>query len=200
MGVHFKFGHITQVDAAKGVAKVNFPDDDIVSGWLKMAVANTKDNKVSFPFDEKEHVGCLMDEEMANGIIICAVYDTANAPAGGNKDKYSVTFKDGTKIEYDRSAHKLTADVKGAVDIVATQDVNIKTNTNATVEAAATAKIKAPTVTIDGALTVTGAITAQQTITATGNIIAADFASGPITLLTHKHPTAAPGPPSVATP
>lgn len=44
------------MDAAKGLAKVHFQDDDVPSGWLPMSVQKSLKDKYSFPFDVNEHV------------------------------------------------------------------------------------------------------------------------------------------------
>lgn len=180
---------------------MHFDDDDIVSDWLPVTVKNALKNKDSFPLDVKEHVACLMDEHCENGVCLGAIYSKDVKPAGGNKDKWRKVFDDGTVLEYDRSAHKLTVDAKGAVDVKATGNIKAETSAQATV--------KAPTITLDGTVTVTGPLTAASIATSGGgNITAAGSitATGDIKttggdveqkdsikLGTHKHVGVTPG-------
>jgi phage baseplate assembly protein V len=171
-----KFGIITGIDAGAGKVRVHFDDDDIVSDWLPITVKNALKNKDSFPLDVKEHVACLMDEHCENGVCLGAIYSKNVKPTGGNKDKWRKVFEDGTVLEYDRSAHKLTVDAKGTVDVKATGAVSVDTDAAATVKATAVT-LDAPTVTCTGALTAAsistsggGDITAAGKITATGDI------------------------------
>lgn len=184
-----KFGKIDKIDAATGRARVRFENNELQSDWLPMVVRKTKADKDFFMFDEGDHVACMMDEHCNNGVILGAIYDEQNKPEGRTKDIVGVTFSDGSKIEFDRSSGKYTLDMKGEVTIKG-----------------------APKVTVDCDLQVNGSIKANGveasgTIKADGNIESkADVRAGTTTpattvkLLTHLHPTAAPGPPSPPTP
>lgn len=169
-----RFGRISEVDNDKGLVRVTFPDDGIVSPWLSPVMQNTKDTKFSSPYDVNEHVVCAMDEHGETGCVLGALYSTVAQPTitGG---KYGVVFKDGSKVEFDPSNGKLTVDAQGEVTIKA-----------------------APKVVIDGDLEVTGKIEANGDIKADGEVTAK--ASSTITnLSTHIHPTPA-GPSSAPTP
>lgn len=125
-----KFGNISEVDASKGLARVKFTDDDMVSGWLPVLVLKSKDDSYSFAFDVDEHVACHMDERCEMGYIAGAIYDSNKKPDGGNADKLRVKFKDGTIMEYDRSAKKLTVDAAGDVVIKAAQTITFNDGSN----------------------------------------------------------------------
>ncbi len=115
-----KFGNICDIDAAKGLARVEFADDGITSAWLPIATAGSSGNKYSHAYDVNEHVACLMDEHAENGVIVGAIYSQNEQPTGGNKDKVNVTFSDGANVEYDRAAHKMTVKV-GTTELDITQ-------------------------------------------------------------------------------
>lgn len=198
-----RFGIICDIDAAKGLARVDFIEDGIVSDWLPIIVPKGLGDSFSWMLDINEQVACLMDKHAEDGVILGAIYSNANQPNGGNKDKFRVVFSDDTVIEYDRAAHKLTADVKGAVEVKATGDVDVETATNATVKAVLVT-LDAPNVTCTGILTAaqiatapgtggTGALEIDGDITVTGNVTAdgdvegTDVKAGIISLLTHKH-------------
>lgn len=166
-----RYGLISELDASRGMARVNFNDDGIVSDWLPILVPKAMEDSFSILPDINEHVACLMDEHAENGVILGAMYSKDVKPNGGNKDKWRARFKDGTVIEYDRSAHKLFADVKGQVEVKAQgavkvdgqSTVDVKATGAVKVETATTATVKAVAVTLDApAVTVTGVLTVAQ--------------------------------------
>lgn len=181
-----RYGLISDIDPAKGLARVNFNDDQIVSDWLPILVPKAMEDSFSFFPDINEHVACLMDEHSENGVILGSMYNTETAPNGGNKDKFRMRFKDGSVIEYDRSGHKLFADIKGQVEVKAQGAVKVDGQStvdviavgNVKVETAAAATLKATAVTIDApATTVTGTLTVAGLLTAGGLAIAGGAAA-----------------------
>ena len=192
-----RFGIICDTDAAKGLARVEFIEDGIVSDWLPIIVPKGLGDSFSWMLEVNEQVACLMDDRAEDGVIIGSIYSNANQPNGGNKDKFRAVFSDGTVIEYDKGAHKLTADVQGTVEVKATGNVDVETNANATVKAVLVT-LDAPNVTCTGILTAAQIATAPGSggsgnleidgnIVATGDVEATDVKAGIISLLTHKH-------------
>jgi phage baseplate assembly protein V len=181
-----KFGLICEVDAAKGLAKVHFQDDDVPSGWLPMSVQKSLKDKWSFPFDVNEHVWCVMDEHCEYGVIGGAIYNEKDQPAGAGDGKLVIQFADNSAITYDRNSKTLSLQIKGDIQIVADEkvsvqckeaevtvtntakvkanEVNVEAQGNATVKAAAV-KLDAPNVQATGNLSVTGAVTAGTVAT-----------------------------------
>lgn len=174
-----KFGIISEMDPQKGVARVKFEDDDIVSDWLRISVPNTIQNKDERWFDVNEPVWCIMDDDMENGVIGGAYYHEGNVPAVGNKDKRVVTFSDGTSVEYDRSSSTLTVNCTGTVNVVCTSgQVTVDTPT-----ASFTGDVE-----IGGGLSVTNAANFDGSLTAQGQIESmTQVKVGLIGLTTHKH-------------
>lgn len=116
-----KFGIISDTDPEKGLARVNFPAEDIVSDWLPMVTRGAKEIKAEFPLDPDEHVVCLMDERCEDGVILGAIYSEEVTPEAKNKDKFQVKFGDGLTVLYDRSAKKLDLTL-GNVELVMTEE------------------------------------------------------------------------------
>ena len=121
-----RFGYVSAYDAKKHMAKVLFPDkDNLISGWLPVAVRNSLKNHDEHHFDIGEHVFCVMQGNgLESGCILCAVYDDTNKPPVSNQDKRAITFDDGTSIIYDRDNKKLLINCVGDIEIHA--DKNIK--------------------------------------------------------------------------
>jgi phage baseplate assembly protein gpV len=120
-----RFGFISEMDTDKGLARVTFRDDKIVSPWMPVSVANTKDTKFSLPMALDEHVWCLMTDNGETGIIGGAVYSKASQPelTGG---KVGVSFADGSKVYFENG--KLTIEAQGEVEITAAPRVKINGN------------------------------------------------------------------------
>lgn len=177
------YGYISELDAAKGLVRVKFPDrGGIVSNWLPVSVPFTAKNKAEFWPDVNENVWCIMDERLENGIVGGSYYDENNEPEIGDENITSVTFEDGTTVKYDRENSVLTIDCAGDVIVKASGDITLD----------------------NGEVTVTGDLSVQGEITADGDIsglnlkasvnVEADaevkaLASGPgVNLSMHIHP------------
>ena len=121
-----KFGIISEVDTSKGLARVNFDDDNIVSGWLPVSVPKVLNDKFFAMPDVNEHVWCVMDDNAENGVIGGSIYSAASQPVGGGADLVAVQFSDGSRVEYDRIGHKLTITVGDSVLKVSQAGLTIK--------------------------------------------------------------------------
>jgi phage baseplate assembly protein gpV len=104
-----KFGYITEIDAAKGMARVTFEENErLTTRFLPMAMPKTLEDKFIIPYDINEHVYCIMDENCEDGVIAGAIYDAGNMPDGGAAGKMRVKFVPNMVIEYDRETSTLT--------------------------------------------------------------------------------------------
>jgi phage baseplate assembly protein V len=138
-----KFGIVS--DVKPGYAKVYFEEDDIVTGWWPVITKTSLKDFESWPLNVKEHVACICDERLEEGVILGAIHSDPEPPEdGAGPGKFRKVFEDGTVLEYDKTLHKLTADVKGPV--------NIKALTIATIEA--------PVITLKGNVSVVGVLAA----------------------------------------
>lgn len=193
-----RYGIISELDAAKGVARVKFEEDDIVSDWLRISVPNASGNKDESWYDVNEPVWCMMDENAETGIIAGSYYHEGNTPPVGDKDVRSTTFPDGTKVSYNRSTSELKVECVGPVTIVCT---------DARVEASGTVTVDTPdstftgNVQIDGDLSFGGNATGQGSLHVIGEIESdTQVKVGLINLTTHKHLGVQPGAGTSATP
>jgi len=212
-----RFGNITEVDPAKGYARVTFTDDGIVSDWLQIIVKTALNDKDSFTFNINEQVACLMDENSEEGVILGAIFNDKNSPNGGGVGVFRTVFDDNSVIEYNRNTHKYTLDIQGEISIKSSSVVNIEAVTanikasgtanieavNTNIKATAIAKIEAPVIQLNGAVAVTGAITVSGTLTAPGGAAISgdlkatgDVQAGTVSLKTHRHTSASSGNPT----
>jgi len=186
-----RYGIISEIDPAKGVARVKFEEDGIVSDWLRISVPNTAANKDERWYDLNEPVWCIMDEHAETGVIGGSYYHEGNTPPIGNADKRAVTFSDGTKIIYDRDSGTLTIDCVGDV-IVKCENATVEASTKVTVDAPdseVTGNLK-----VNGNLDIEGNSNSQGSIHAQGEIMSnTEVQAGIIKLTTHKHSGVTPG-------
>lgn len=165
-----RFGKISSIDAVKGLYRVTFEEDDFVTTPLPYLVRNSKFNKDESPFDEGEHVACLMDENCENGVILGATNTTSDSPDLGDKDTRRTLYKDGTFTQYDRKNKKLTISCEGDIEIIKSKNVSLKADTKVLIEC--------DNVEIKGSLKVRDDITSQS-----GDIKAT---TGDVIALTHS--------------
>lgn len=176
-----KFGTIQQIDANKGLVRVSFEADGIVSGWLPFIQRGTKSDKFFSMPTSGEHVACMMDGNAEHGVCLGAIYSSAEAPgAVKGQGVVGVEFGDGTKVLYDQNSKELT--IEGA-DIL----VHI-TCENAHIQASGDITLTG-NVTIDGNLSANGDINTTGSIEATGDVTAGKVGALGVGLLTHIHPT-----------
>ncbi len=115
-----RFGHVTEYDEARHMARVNFPDMGMVSHWLPVIVPNTLKNHDEFYLDSGEHVACLMQGQgTETGVILGSFYDDKNKPPVADKNIRSVIFSDGSRVSYDRASHIMTLESSGQVRVSA---------------------------------------------------------------------------------
>ena len=109
-------GHRTGVVVARDPAghrvRVEFPDaDGLVSAWLPALTASTKaDRSYALP-DVGEHVVCLIDDRLEQGVCAGAIYSAPEPPAQTDGEVRQHRFADGSVLTYDRAGHALTLEV-----------------------------------------------------------------------------------------
>lgn len=104
----YRRGIVSAVDPATARVRVRFPDsDDMESFWLEVMQQRTLaggDRAYWLP-DAGEAVAVLMDEQDEAGLVLGAIYSSADPPPVASADKRHVTHKDGAVFEYDRDSH-----------------------------------------------------------------------------------------------
>jgi phage baseplate assembly protein V len=193
-----RFGNVTEVDPAKGYARVTFTDDGIVSDWLQFITLGAVKDNFSHTFSINEQVACLMDENSEEGVILGAIFNEKTSPIDGGDGIFRVKFDDDSVIEYNRNSHEYKLDIKGKINITAQSEINVNA-VNANITATAIAKIQAPAIELTGAVAISGGLTVGGTISApgggaisgnlevTGQLKGATVTNGTISLGTHKH-------------
>jgi phage baseplate assembly protein V len=148
-----RIGIVAEQDAAGCRVRVRFPDrDQLLSWWLSIVVAKTQDDKAYFLPDLGEQVICLMDAYDEDGVVLGAVYSTADvAPPGMSADKLNWSAKDGASFNYDRGAHALAISIPATGHIsISANGANIEIDTVGNVSISALGQIKLGTGALKG--------------------------------------------------
>lgn len=172
-------GIVSEMDSTKMLCRVKFEDVDIVSAPLQIIVPGSQQNKFSYPIEVGTLVAAIMDEHGDDGVVIGAIYSEEDAPnSGASDDVFRVVFADGAIFEYDFKNKKYKINAPDSdIEIICKE---------ATVEASGGVKIT-------GDVEITGDLTVSKNVTATMDVKAGPLS---ISLLTHKHLSAAPGSPT----
>lgn len=197
-------GIVYEVGSAKwlGFVRVQFPDrGNLISWWLNVGVRKTQNDKDWWIPDVGEMVACLMDRDYENGVVLCALYSSADQPpAGASVDTWIKQFSDGTVISYNRSTHALVASLAGSgtAEVTAPGGLNlngvkIDSHGNVTIPG---------TTTITGDTTIAGTTTMEQSASVSGDLsVSGDVTgSGGISLTEHVHGGVASGTNNTGTP
>jgi phage baseplate assembly protein V len=105
----YRIGIVSEQDSTGARVRVRFPDrDEMQSYWLRIVVPKTHADKFFWMPDVGEQVVCAMDEWDEAGAVLGSIYSNLDSTPVQSPDKFNLTFRDGTVIEYDRSAHALT--------------------------------------------------------------------------------------------
>lgn len=167
MKTPLKYGVISEYKP--GFAKVYFEEDEIVTGWWPIIKHTSLKDKESWPLNVQEHVACLCDERLEEGVILGAIHNEEDVPdSGAGAGKFRKVFEDGTVLEYDKTAHKLTADIKGDLLAKTTGNAAIDASGTLTAKAGSTATVEATSIQLKGNTSITGNLTVSGTAAITG--------------------------------
>ncbi|MCW5223531.1 phage baseplate assembly protein V [Verminephrobacter aporrectodeae subsp. tuberculatae] len=157
-GASFKFGTVSAVDAAACRVRVRLPDcDNLRTAWLPVLQAKTLRDKHYHLPDIGEHVAVLLDAHGEDGMVLGAVYSSADAPPVSSGDKHHLRFDDGAEIEYDRVRHQLT--VKGGI-----RKLVVEVGADIVLKAGGKITLDAPQTEITGNVRISGNLDADGTV------------------------------------
>jgi len=93
---------------------------------LPVLFPRTQTDKFFAMPDVGEQVVCIfLPIGLEQGFVLGAIYSDEDEPPAEGSHLTHITFGDGSVMEYDRTAHKLSIDVKGPVAVTATGDVTV---------------------------------------------------------------------------
>ncbi|AHI67851.1 phage baseplate assembly protein V [Burkholderia thailandensis] len=152
-GATVRFG---TVSASKpGFARVRLAElGNLRTMWLPIAYPKTQHDQCCWTYDEGEQVAVLMDGRGEDGVILGAIYSAADRPPVSDPNKFTVRFKDGATLEYDRATHVLACSGVARVVVEASAEIVLRAGEKVTV-VAPQAEFSA-NVTVKGKLTYEG--------------------------------------------
>jgi len=133
-----RFGRISDIDADKGLCKVSFGEDEVVTDWLPTIHNGASGNSYFHTFDIQEHVACLMSDNGITGVILGAIYSKNLQPEESGQDVVSVVFNANNKVVFNRSTGEMTIKASGGVTIDGDLTVNGSVDASADVTAGIT--------------------------------------------------------------
>lgn len=154
-------GIVQEVDPAKALVRVRFPDrENLPSWWLEVLATKTHKDKSYWMPDVGEHVACLMDNHGEAGCILGALYSQADMPPVASGDKAHMAWDGGASVEYDRASK--------VMEIVLPEGgiVNLTAPAGVVINAGEGCRINAP----EGGVDVDGNMRVNGHIEATGDI------------------------------
>lgn len=158
-------GIVVAIDPANAKVRVQFPDrDEMISDWLPVGQRKTLGDFDYWLPDLNTQVVCLMDENCEAGVVLCAIYSDEDQPPVSNADLFYKKFQDGTVLQYDRATHKLTADIKGDLELITTGSVTATIGGTLTGEVTGNTTLTTPQCTLNGNLQVNGNIIASGNV------------------------------------
>lgn len=191
-----RLGTVTARDAATLRVQVRYADTvtaPLVTDWLPVLVPRASgDCQYDLP-DVGDRVLCLfLPHGREAGFVLGSLY-SGSVPPVTDGEKWHRQFRDGTTLEYDRAAHKLTATVQGDVDITATGSVTgsitgaltAKAEGAASISSEARLDLNAPAMNLGGSGSQDGT---QATMKGTFRLQDGDIIVEGISFLRHVHP------------
>jgi phage baseplate assembly protein V len=173
IGAAIMFGVVADLDEAN--ARVRVDCGGMRTDWIPWTErAGPGVRTWSAPEVGAQVVVASPSGDPAQGVVIGGVFRDAHPAPANAKTVHRATFEDGTVIEYDREAHRITVDV-GTGSVV----INCDT---ATVTAQTSVTVDTPTAHFTGDVNVDGKIAAGDDITTPAEVKAGD-----IGLKAHKH-------------
>jgi phage baseplate assembly protein gpV len=112
-----RFGRISDIDADKGLCKVSFGEDNVVTDWIPTIHNGTSGNSYFHTFDINEHVACMMSDNGITGVILGAIYSKNLQPIESGEDVVSVVFNANNKIVFNRQTGEMEIKASGGVTI-----------------------------------------------------------------------------------
>ena len=151
-----RIGTVAEVDPDQARVRVKYgetPDGDpVLTGWLRWMPSRAGEDRTWWSPSMGEQVMILSPSgELAAGVVLPALYQQGHPAPESDPGKHVTLYRDGARIEYDASAHRLKAELPGggSAELVAdggvsiTGDVTVTGNVTVTGDVAVTGRIDA---------------------------------------------------------
>lgn len=176
---------VSQVDTELRRVKVTFSTGRIPeSDWLSVVGSRTKGVNVSWNMELGEQVLCLFPPigSMVRGYVLGSLSNVNARPYTTDANKFGVTFKDGTLLEYDQATKTGVLKIGGATPSIQVGPSNIQIVSDVLIDGAVqitkTLDVTKAT-TLADTLTILKAVNGMQTANFMGTVGAAGY-GGPV--------------------
>lgn len=110
----YRIGRVALQDAEGCRVRVAFEaDDELASYWLPVMQSRAGGDRVYWMPDLDDQVVCLLDAHAEDGVVLGAIYSEVDTPPVASLNRLHVRMRDGSVIDYDRAAHRLTVALAG---------------------------------------------------------------------------------------
>lgn len=107
------------VAAKPGWVRVRFDDlDGLQSAWLPVVVSFAMGDRAVHTLKVGAQAACVMDARLERGWVVGCIYSEVDAPPTEDPNVDVREYEDGTRIEYNKAAHALTATVGGCTVVL----------------------------------------------------------------------------------
>ncbi len=125
-----RLGIVAEVDHQAARVRVSYggEGETALSAWLPWVTARAGQDRSWWPPEAGEQVLILAPSgELAKAVVVAGVYRSEHPAPESDPDKHAIHYSDGAVIEYDRSAHRLKAELPegGEAEVTADGGVTI---------------------------------------------------------------------------
>lgn len=120
MNATYRNGIVREVDGKRGLARVEFTDQDgMASWWLSVSQPLAGSSRVYSMPDVGSQVTCMTDERGEEGVIIGAIYSDKDVPPTDNANEIKTVLAGGRAETYDKSSgeYHVQQSAKYVIDI-----------------------------------------------------------------------------------
>lgn len=108
MKAQYKNGIVREVDGKRGLARVEFPDEDgVASWWLSVNSAFTGSSKSYAMPEVGSQVACLTDARGEEGLIMGAIYSEKDAPPSNDPNEIAQVLAGGREERYNKQTGEM---------------------------------------------------------------------------------------------
>jgi phage baseplate assembly protein V len=112
------------VSAKPGWCRVRFDDlDGLESAWLPVVVQFAMGDKAVHTLQVGAQAACVMDARLERGWVVGCIYSEVDVPPTQSASLDVRVYEDGTRIEYDKAAHTLTAQIGGCTVVASANGI-----------------------------------------------------------------------------
>lgn len=124
-----RLGTVHSADYQSARVRVQYDETDegepVITAWLPWVTTRAGNDRSWWAPEVGEQVVVLSPGgELVNGVVMPAIYQQDHTAPESDPNKHVTVYEDGTRIEYDREAHRLAVKVVGDMALDVDGDVS----------------------------------------------------------------------------